>query len=218
MFPRLKFSLARHGCWSWGKQRSSRQGDKRSCFSTAVWLALMKRFSQQISYCYLITGCQHEIQIADFRWKILSATCQSGQPPIPWKRKTLPLKPKTWRKDIKKFSQGDCCRWWDARLQSPEVSFVRSFLWLYRWGWPVQMETRMGVPFLGSNTAALFSRHLFQGSFYDNRAVACSFTAAISPNPQFHILRFHTKDQYPIINRWVGRFITRPNLPTITVI
>ena len=32
-----------------------------------VWLALMKRFSQQISYCYLITGCQHEIQIADFR-------------------------------------------------------------------------------------------------------------------------------------------------------
>ena len=128
----------------------------------------------------------------NFRWKILSATCQSGRPPIPWKRKTLPQKPKTWRKDIKKFSQGDCCRWWDARLQSPEVSFVRSFLWLYRWGWPVQMETRMGVPFLGSNTAALFSSHLFQGSFYDNRAVACSFTAAISPNPQFHILRFHT--------------------------
>ena len=103
MFPKLKFSLARHGCWSWGKQRSSSQGDKRSCFSSAVWLALMKRFSQQISYCYLITGCQHEIQIADFRWKILSATCQSGQPPIPWKRKTLPLKPKTWRKDIKKI-------------------------------------------------------------------------------------------------------------------
>ena len=192
MFPKLKFSLARHGCWSWGKQRSSSQGDKRSCFSSAIWLALMKRFSQQISYCYLITGCQHEIQIADFRWKILSATCQSGQPPIPWKRKTLPLKPKTWRKDIKKILP----RWLLPMVRcappKPWGGFCKIFLWLSWWGWPVQMETRMGVPFLGSNTAALFSRHLFQGSLYDNRAVACSFTAAISPNPQFHILRFHT--------------------------
>ena len=129
-------------------------------------------------------------QIADFRWKILSATCQSGRSPITWKSKALPLKSGEKKYDC--FSQGDCCRWWDARLQSPEVGFVRSFLRLYWRVWPVQMETMMGVPFLGSNTAALFSRHLFQGSFYDNRAVACSFTAAISPNPQFHILRFHT--------------------------
>ena len=50
-------------------------------------------------------------------------------------------------------------------------------------------------------TIFIFTRHLFQGSFYDYRAVACSFTAAISPNPQFHILRFHTWDLHPIINR-----------------
>ena len=95
MFPKLKFSLARHGCWSWGKQRSSSQGDKRFCFSTAVGLALMKRFSQQISYCHLITGCQHKILPSNCRLSLKDFVSNLS---ITWKKQSTP--PKIWRKEI----------------------------------------------------------------------------------------------------------------------